>query len=505
MSRAKSIMVQGTASNAGKSILAAALCRILHQDGYTVAPFKSQNMALNSFITREGLEMGRAQVTQAEAAGIEPSVRMNPVLLKPTGEAGSQVIVNGEVWANLTAGEYYQRKAALRPLVRQAYEALAGQYDAIVLEGAGSPAEINLKKDDFVNMGMAAMADAPVLLVGDIDRGGVFASLYGTLMLLSEEERRRVKGLVINKFRGDVDLLRPGLAQLEELCHVPVLGVVPWVALDIDDEDSVSDRLAILKSEKAVDIAVIHLPRIANFTDLTALSQHPALGVRYVKDPRTLGRPDLVILPGTKNTMADLLWLRQSGLEGAVKKLAAAGTPTLGICGGFQMLGLTLSDPEGVEQGGELAGMGLLPVHTVFGAQKERTRVTGTVGELGGLFAPLSGADFDGYEIHMGRSHLAEGATPFSDLETGGVRKADGAATGAVLGSYVHGLFDSGEIPLRLATLLLERKGMTTEDLEGFDYHAHKERQFDLLADTVRGALDMDKIYEIMGLSAWGA
>lgn len=501
MSRAKSIMVQGTASNAGKSILAAALCRILHQDGYTVAPFKSQNMALNSFITREGLEMGRAQVTQAEAAGVEPSVLMNPVLLKPTGDAGSQVIVNGEVWANLTAGEYYKRKETLRPLIQRSYDALAEQYDAVVLEGAGSPAEINLKKDDFVNMGMAAMADAPVLLVGDIDRGGVFASLYGTMMLLEEEERRRVKGIIINKFRGDVNLLRPGLTQLEELCGVPILGVVPWVALDIDDEDSVSSRLESGRSEKPVDIAVIHLPRISNFTDFTALSQHPALGVRYVKDPRALGRPDLVILPGTKNTMADLLWLRQSGLEGAVKKLAAAGTSILGICGGYQMLGLTLSDPDAVEQGGELAGMGLLPVHTVFSAQKERTRVTGQVRPLKGFFAPLSCAVFDGYEIHMGKTRLERGAAPFADLDIDGADKEDGALSEAIMGSYVHGLFDSGEIPQRLASLLLARKGITLEDLEQFDYQAHKESQFNLLADTVRQALDMDAIYRIMGVS----
>lgn len=501
MNRAKPIMVQGTASNVGKSILAAALCRILRQDGHSVAPFKSQNMALNSFITREGLEMGRAQVTQAEAAGVEPSVLMNPVLLKPTGDAKSQVIVEGEVWANLTAGDYYKRKAELRPLVQKAYDTLAGQYDAVVIEGAGSPAEINLKRDDFVNMGMAAMADAPVLLVGDIDRGGVFASLYGTLLLLEEEERRRVKGVIINKFRGDVEILRPGLAQLEELCGVPVLGVVPWTALDIDDEDSLSSRLTAGRGEKAVDIAVIHLPHISNFTDFTALSQHPALGVRYVRERRDLGQPDLIILPGTKNTMADLLWLRQSGLEGAVKRMAAGGTPMIGICGGYQMLGLTLSDPEGVEQGGELAGMGLLPIHTVFCGQKERTRVAGAVRPIEGFFAPLSGAAFEGYEIHMGRTQLEENTAPFSRLEDGGTAKEDGAAAGHILGSYVHGLFDSGALPRRLAELLLERKGIAAEDMEQFDYEAHKERQFDLLADTVRAALDMDAIYEIMGLS----
>lgn len=502
MPKARSIMVQGTASNAGKSIIAAGLCRVFKQDCWSVAPFKSQNMALNSFITREGLEMGRAQVTQAEAAGIEPSVLMNPVLLKPTGDAKSQVIVNGEVWANLAAGEYYAKKQELRPLVQKVYGTLAARHDIIVIEGAGSPAEINLQADDFVNMGMAAMADAPVLLVGDIDRGGVFASLYGTVMLLGEEDRRRIKGIIINKFRGDEAILCPGLAELEKLCGIPVLGVVPYVELDLDDEDSVSSRLAVRETEKPVDVAVIRLPRISNFTDFTSLGQHPALGVRYVESVRGLGTPDLIILPGTKNTMADLGWMRENGLEAAVKKQAENGVPLLGICGGYQMLGEHLVDPQSVEQGGEMRGMELLPIKTVFAEEKTRTRIKGTVNTLEGSFAALSGADFEGYEIHMGESAGAE-VQAFAALR-GGAEDArpipDGAVQDNVLGSYVHGLFDSGEIPSRLAEMLLARKGMSLELVRDFDYEAHKQAQFDLLADTLRQALDMEAIYSMIGV-----
>ena len=363
---AKSIMVQGTTSGTGKSFLVAALCRIFKQDGYRVAPFKSQNMALNSFITKDGFEMGRAQVMQAEAAGIEPSVLMNPILLKPTNDVGSQVIVNGEVLGNMSAVEYFRYKKNLVPQIMQAYNALAAENDIIVLEGAGSPAEINLKSEDIVNMGMAAMANAPVLLAGDIDRGGVFASLYGTVALLEPEERRRVKGLIINKFRGDVSILKPGLVQLEQLTGIPVVGTVPMLSVDVDDEDSVSERLDRREKQGILDVAVIRLPRISNFTDFHALEQIEGLGVRYVKAAAELGEPDLLILPGTKNTMGDLLWLRQNGLEAAVKKRAASGTPVIGICGGYQMLGVRLSDPLSLEQGGEMAGIGLLPFVTEF-------------------------------------------------------------------------------------------------------------------------------------------
>ena len=312
---AKAIMIQGTMSNAGKSVLTAGLCRIFRQDGYSVAPFKSQNMALNSFVTREGLEMGRAQVMQAEAAGVEPSVRMNPILLKPSSDMGSQVIVNGEVLGDMRASDYFRHKKELVPQILAAYRSLAEEHDIIVLEGAGSPAEINLKADDIVNMGMARMARSPVLLAGDIDRGGVFASLYGTVALLEAGERSMVKGTVINKFRGDAALLRPGLAMLEELTQIPVVGVVPWLELDLDDEDSLSPRLTSGRREAPLDVAVVRLPHISNFTDFNALGRHPAVGLRYTDRPGDLGRPDLVILPGTKSTLADLAWLRRRGLD----------------------------------------------------------------------------------------------------------------------------------------------------------------------------------------------
>ena len=334
-------MIQGTMSNAGKSLLAAGLCRIFHQDGYRVAPFKSQNMALNSFITREGLEMGRAQVMQAEAAGIEPSVLMNPILLKPTNDTGSQVIVNGEVLGNMSAREYFSHKKELIPDIMKAYHALEEQYDIIVIEGAGSPAEINLKADDIVNMGMAKLVDAPVLLVGDIDRGGVFAQLYGTVELLEPDERDRIKGLIINKFRGDKTILDPGVVMLEEKTHIPVVGVAPYLHIEVEDEDSLTERFTRKEEIGLIDLAVIRLPRISNFTDFNPFERIEGVSLRYVSSVSELKNPDMILLPGTKNTMEDLLWMRQNGLEAAVLKAAAAGKVIFGVCGGFQMLGDT--------------------------------------------------------------------------------------------------------------------------------------------------------------------
>ena len=367
---AKAIMVQGTMSNAGKSLLAAGLCRIFKQDGYRVAPFKSQNMALNSFITEEGLEMGRAQVMQAEAAGIAPSVLMNPILLKPTNDVGSQVIVNGEVLGTMSARDYFKYKKKLVPDVMKAYHALASENDIIVIEGAGSPAEINLKTEDIVNMGMAKMAGAPVLLVGDIDRGGVFAQLYGTVELLEPEEREMVKGLIINKFRGDKTILDPGVEMLEEKCHIPVVGVAPYLDIQVEDEDSLTDRFDRDQEIGQIDIAVIRVPRISNFTDFNPFESIPGVSLRYVKHPADLKNPDVIMLPGTKNTMEDLQWLRESGMESLILKAAARGTFVFGICGGYQMLGESLSDPHGVEAGGTMRGMGLLPMDTVFAEKK---------------------------------------------------------------------------------------------------------------------------------------
>ena len=345
---AKAIMIQGTMSNAGKSLIAGGLCRIFAQDGYKVAPFKSQNMALNSFITDDGLEMGRAQVMQAEAAGIEPSVLMNPILLKPTNDTGSQIIVMGEVTGNMSAKDYFEYKKNLKPKVKQAYDELSSKYDIIVIEGAGSPAEINLKEDDIVNMGMAKLAEAPVLLVGDVDRGGVFAQLYGTVKLLDEDERDMVKGVIINKFRGDKAILEPGVKKIEELLDIPSVGIAPYADIDIDDEDSLSERLADNKVN-LIDIAVIRVPRLSNFTDFNVFERFEGVSVRYVSKVSQLKNPDMIIIPGTKNTMADLEWMRQNGLEASVIKHASAGKPVFGICGGYQMLGAEIQDPFGVE------------------------------------------------------------------------------------------------------------------------------------------------------------
>ena len=494
---ARSIMIQGTMSNAGKSLLAAGLCRAFHQDGLRVAPFKAQNMALNSFITREGLEMGRAQVVQAEAAGVEPSVLMNPILLKPTNDMGSQIIVNGEVWGQMSARDYFAIKRQLLPEVMKAYDALAAQNDVIVIEGAGSPAEINLKNDDvFVNMGMARAAKAPVLLVGDIDRGGVFAQLYGTVALLDEEERAMVKGVVINKFRGDERILTPGLKQLEDLIHIPVVGVVPYVRLDIDDEDSLSERLT-NGPAKLIDIAVIRLPRLSNFTDFRAMEAVEAVSVRYVGKTADFGEPDLVILPGTKNTMADLLWLRQSGLEGKILRFAHAGGPVLGVCGGYQMLGEELSDPLGVEQGGTLRGMGLLPVRTMFTEKKTRTRVHGTFGAVGGALSALSRQPFEGYEIHMGESEGGASLTGITNELNGQVRP-DGCQRGSVYGTYVHGILDQDAVAGAIVRALAEKKGIDPELLGRVSGEEHKQQQYDLLAQTLREHMDMDAVYRIL-------
>mgnify|MGYP000876794700 CR=1 FL=1 len=497
---AKKIMIQGTMSNSGKSFVAAALCRILRQDGYSVAPFKSQNMALNSYITKDGLEIGRAQAMQAEAAGIAPTVDMNPILLKPTSQMGSQVIVNGEVFGNLKAMDYYRRKTEFIPAVREAFERLESQFDAIVLEGAGSPAEINLRDNDIVNMGMAKIANAPVLLVGDIDRGGVFAQLVGTISLLEEEEQNMVKGMIINKFRGDKTILDPGVAALEERTGIPVVGVAPYMDLEVEDEDSLTERFSNSGEVGVIDIAVIRVPRISNFTDFNALEMISGVSLRYVKAVNELKNPDMIIFPGTKNTMEDLLWLRQNGLEAAILKKAAEGKIIFGICGGYQMLGEKLSDPDGVEAGGEIKGMGLLPMETVFQNLKTRTRVSGTFPKVEGALSSLTGVKLEGYEIHMGESVLLEGAHPFTEItdHVQNTTKQDGAYCNNVYGSYVHGIFDKEAVAKNIVKAIGEEKGLDVSEMTGIDFAAFKETQYDKLADGLRKHLDMKKIYEIL-------
>lgn len=482
---AKNIMIQGTMSNAGKSLLCAGLCRIFKQDGYRVAPFKSQNMALNSFITKAGGEMGRAQVVQAEAAGIEPDTRMNPILLKPTTDVGSQVIVGGRVQGNMQAMEYYRRKQEYIPAVMEAYNSLSSEYDIIVIEGAGSPAEINLKQEDIVNMGFAKLVDAPVLLVGDIDRGGVFAQLYGTIALLEQEERNRIKGTIVNKFRGDRAILEPGLKTLAELCGIPVAGVVPYTHVDIDDEDSLTERFDKSTERRLIDIAVIRLPRISNFTDFNPFERYENVSLRYVDSVGDLQQPDMIILPGTKSTIADLKWLRQCGLEAAVYKAADSGTLVFGVCGGYQMLGKSVSDPEQVEAAGitKILGMGLLDMDTIFLGEKVQTQTTGVFAGINGMLSALNGKSYSGYEIHMGRSEETMPAL---------------VGSGNVYGSYIHGIFDAPGISDEILKAICLRKGISFDALETFDIGEYKNRQYDLLADAVRGGVDMEFIYRVL-------
>lgn len=482
---AKPIMIQGTMSNAGKSLLCAALCRIFRQDGYRVAPFKSQNVALNSYITDTGAEMGRAQVVQAEAAGIPPDVRMNPILLKPTTDVGSQVIVNGRPVGNMNAMEYSRRKLEFLPQVMDAYHSLAEENDIIVIEGAGSPAEINLRKEDLVNMGLARRIDAPVMLVGDIDRGGVFAQLYGTVALLEPEEKALVKATIINKFRGDPAILAPGLTTLEDLCGVSVAGVVPYVYVDIDEEDSLSTRVEGDRQRKLLDIAVIRLPRISNFTDFSPFERYANVSVRYVGRVRDLQDPDIILLPGTKSTIADLMWLRQSGLEAAILKAADAGKLVFGICGGYQMLGNSVSDPDGVESAevDRIAGMALLDMDTTFRGQKVQRQTDGTFSGVGGMLSGLNGMDYTGYEIHMGESSV-----PLPPVQH----------RGSVYGSYIHGIFDAPGVTDCILQAVCRKKGIDFDALGSFDLNAYKQRQYDTLAQAVRSGLDMDLVYRIL-------
>ena len=493
---AKAIMVQGTMSNSGKSFLTAGLCRVFKQDGYKVAPFKSQNMALNSYITKEGLEIGRAQAMQAEACGIDPTADMNPILLKPTSNVGSQVIVNGEVRGNMKAMDYYKNKKQLIPDVLAAYERLSNEYDIIVIEGAGSPAEINLHENDIVNMGMARMAKAPVLLVGDIDRGGVFAALYGTVKLLPEDEQAMIKGLVVNKFRGDVKILEPGLRMIEEKTDIPVVGVVPMERLDIDDEDSLSDRLEQTHKGAGLDVAVIRLPHISNFTDFSVFERMDGVSLRYVSQPGMLEDPDLILLPGTKNTMDDMQWLRESGMEALILRQAEKKTPIIGICGGFQLLGKVMEDPDNVEHGGTMRGMGLLDTKTVFAKSKTRTQIHGIMKKGAGLWSDWEGKEVTGYEIHMGVSENLGGCQELVRLEDG---RIDALANedGTVLGSYLHGLFDTDDFAESMIRELMRSKGLDYGSWH-FDLAAHKEQEYDKLADLVRSSFDMKKIYEIL-------
>lgn len=505
----KHIMLQGTSSHVGKSILTTALCRIFYQEGLSVVPFKAQNMALNSYVTKDGDEMGRAQVAQAEAAGLEPFVEMNPVLLKPTGNSCSQVILMGKPIGNMSAREYhkgYSLKAF--DTVKEAIRRLEERFDMMVIEGAGSPAEVNLKANDIVNMRIAKYLNAPVLLVADIDRGGALASLVGTLELLEPDERDLVKGLVINKFRGDVTILQPALDFLEEKTGKPVLGVIPYLPdLGIDDEDSVSldDKVVTKdKSNAPIKIAVIQTPKISNFTDFDALSREDDVNLYYVKEGEEIGEVDLILLPGSKNTTEDMLYLRNSGMEEAIKKAHAKGTPIIGICGGYQMLGEKISDPYHTESDNDsVKGLGFLPMETIFAEKKLTSQVKAKCFKWHFMGESLEVDDLFGYEIHMGETCFTkECLNPFTITQRAGkdVEIAEGLINdeGNVMGAYIHGIFDNDKYRRGLINILRKRKNLEPLPVS-VNYAAAKQHAYNRLAQTVRENLDMEKLRQIIG------
>jgi adenosylcobyric acid synthase len=484
-------MVQGTASGAGKSFLVTAFCRLFARAGYRVAPFKSQNMALNAAVAADGGEIGRAQGAQAEAAGVPPTVDMNPILLKPEGDLRSQVVIRGSATRSVDVATYHRMAPELLTLVEESLTRLRAAHDLVVIEGAGSPAEINLAATEIVNMRIARLADAPVLLVGDIDRGGVFASLVGTLALLDADDRARIAGFLINRFRGERRLLEPGLEMLTARTGVPVLGVVPFIHERlVPAEDSLDiERMASTADDAVVDIAVIRLPHIANFDDFEPLAEEPGVRVRFVRDVGELGRADLVIVPGTKTTVADLGWLHASGLGAAVRAAAHAGRPVLGICGGFQMLGARVDDPDGLDGvAGGADGLALLPVTTTFAGAKRTVRVRARVDAARGPFAAAAGCEIGAYEIHVGRTSSA-GDPAFTV-----------SADGAVTGTYLHGLFADDALRGALLRGLAERTGRTPDPRWGRARRAGE--RYDRLADHVAAAVDVAAVAKLVGL-AW--
>ena len=504
---AKKVMFQGTSSHVGKSILTTAFCRILTQDGYNTAPFKAQNMALNSYVTRSGGEMGRSTVAQAEAAGVEPIVQMNPVLLKPTGNSCSQVILLGKSVGNYSASDYQNKYSQQAwDSVKKSLDYMETHYDILVIEGAGSPAEVNLKKNDIVNMRIAKECQSPVFLIADIDRGGALASIVGTLELLDEEERKLVKGLVINKFRGDITLLEPALTFLEERTGIPVLGVIPYLdQLGIDDEDSVSlqdmPKDSVMRD---IHIAVIQTPKISNFTDFDAFTHEPDVNVRFVQQGDLIGNPDVIILPGSKNTTEDLLYLKHHGYADEIKELADRGTPVIGICGGYQMLGEKVCDPLHVESDkDEVTGLGLLPYITTMQGEKNTYQVEFNCKNLPFLDMNFSAENLKGYEIHMGETVLTGSAQSLFNIvrrSNAPVDLQDGFINDKhhVFGTYCHGVFDNDHLRRAVINALRKRKGLHSLDVK-FKYREYKEAEFDRLAAIVRKHFDMKKFYEILG------
>jgi adenosylcobyric acid synthase len=508
--RARAIMVLGTGSHVGKSLMVAALCRIFAQHGVRVAPFKSQNMSLNSAATVEGLEIGRAQALQAEAAGIPASVHMNPILLKPSGAMRSQVVVRGKIWGTLSASDYHLRRVEeLLPLVRESYETLAAEYDVIILEGAGSPAEINLKQHDIVNMRMAELADAHCILLGDIDRGGVFASLLGTVELLDPDEQRRISGFAINKFRGDLKLLEPGLRMMEERIQKPCLGVVPYLQnLVLDEEDSLGLSTAESiawesnnSQDRTLRIAVVALPSFSNFTDFDALQAEPSVSLRFARTADQLRHADILFLPGSKQTIDDLLWLRDHGIDRDFLEHARTGL-VVGICGGMQMLGESISDPSGVEHIGMINGLGLLPIRTTMQPRKVTSLTHGRLAITSLFGQNISTINLSGYEIHIGETTYLDHAKPLAVITRGAAstQHDDGciAADGRIFGTYLHGLFDQDDFRHTFINAARAFHGFTpVAHLNA--WKAMREAALNRLAAEVEQALDMKKIFAWAG------
>jgi adenosylcobyric acid synthase len=506
--RARTLMIQGTASSVGKSLLVTALCRIFRQDGVRVAPFKSQNMALNSAVTPGGFEIGRAQAVQAQAAGIAPTVEMNPILLKPEPGMRSQIVMMGRVAGTMNWSEYHSRHEETGKVIASAFEALRSRYDLVLIEGAGSPAEVNLRHQDLVNMYVARLAESPVLLAGDIDRGGVFAQLVGTMDLLDADDRARVAALIVNKFRGERNLFAPGVEFLERRCGVPVLGVVPFIErLRIADEDSVAlqDRPRVRGASDRLDIAVIRLPSISNYDDFLPLEHEAGVSVRFTDDAAGIENADLVIIPGSKSTVHDLDWIKRHGFAGAIVKRAAVYRPVLGICGGCQMLGDRIDDPDHIEsQHATVEGIGQLGIVTRFEAQKRTTQVRAHALGESILTAGTSEESLSGYEIHLGRVVRNEKTrAAFRIVARNGlhVDELDGAVStsGNIVGTMIHGIFENDSIRRNLLRTLAERRGLKWSNTPDAD--AAREAGYDRLADEVRTSLDMAAIRRIAGIA----
>lgn len=492
----RKIMVQGTGSSVGKSLITAGLCRIFYKDGYSVAPYKSQNMALNSFVDIDGLEMGRAQVVQAEMGGTLPRAYMNPILMKPNSDNDSQIIFMGVAHKNMDAKEYFSNTEKLREVALAGYSKIEENYDIGVLEGGGSPAEINLRDVDVVNMGMAELIDAPVILVANIETGGVFAQVYGTVMLLDEADRARIKGIIINKFRGDVDLLTPGVEMIEkrladEGYPIPVLGVVPFIEVKIEEEDVLAKKLTANKSKDEITISVIRTPKMSNYTDFDVFDFYEGVALNYVDRAEDLGNEDMIIIPGSKNTIGDLLFMKERGIDEKIREEAGRGKLVFGICGGLQILGKRIEDPKCIESvhGGEDA-LGLLDIVTAMGEIKSTYQVEKRIVSCGGILEGLEGVAVKGYEIHQGQSDGSDRAFLDGEESVSYMREN-------VMATYLHGIFDNGEFTRHILNYLRRSKGIAERD-EMVDYEMKKQEEFDRWEDHLRKHLDVDKIYEIL-------